>query len=875
MNEQTTDTLTLPLADPAATLENVGGKGMSLARLSAAGLPVPGGFHVTTAAYRRFVAENELQPQVERALAGLDAADQAALEAAARDIAGLFAAAVTPPPIEDAIAAAYAPMAGAPVAVRSSATAEDLPGASFAGQQETYLNIRGAEAVLAAVKQCWASLWTARAIAYRLNSQVDQAGVALAVVVQQLVFAEAAGIMFTANPVSGKRGELVINAAWGLGEAVVSGAVTPDTLTIDKASGRVLQRATADKAVMTVRTAQGTHEAPVPERQRKAAVLSDAQAAELSRLGARIEQLYGMPMDVEWTLAGGAFAIVQARPITALPPEWRMSLPQALYTRNSLAEHVPGPVTPLFATLGLEIANRTSYQMMVRLMGQQLADGLVPNQAEYEALNGYLYRRNYIDTKTTLKILWRYFPEFPRLARESVALWQAARKEFADVVSEWEQRQPAELTPAQLLDGARAIFTAAIRYYNEIQATLPIAATSEAIFTSVYDRLIRRKRDPAASSFMLGLDTVSLQADKALFDLAGWVRATPALASYAEQAASEQLAADYAQAAPPAGLPAELWAEWRRRVGQHLHQFGRTAYEFDFANPTPQEQPGPLFDALKAYLSGASADPYARQREAAERREQATQAVLQRIGWPRRRLFERLLGWAQATSPMREDSIFDMGMGHPLLRRLLAELGRRFVAGGAIASAEAIYWLERNEVIGLVEALERGIPLPDLSERLAPRKAQWQAARTYSPPVILPENSRWSRFMHGGAAETKDGQLVLKGVGTSGGRVTAPACVLFGPEDFGKLRPGDVLVAVTTTPAWTPLFARASAVVTDIGGPLSHSSIVAREYGIPAVMAAGSATRAIKTGQIITVDGSAGRVTVDTSKQSAVGSLSI
>ncbi len=317
------------------------------------------------------------------------------------------------------------------------------------------------------------------------------------------------------------------------------------------------------------------------------------------------------------------------------------------------------------------------------------------------------------------------------------------------------------------------------------------------------------------------------------------------------------------QAEAPAGLPGGAWAEWRARFDRHLHQFGRTAYEFDFANPTPQEQPGPVLDAFKAFVAGAAGDPYQREREAAATREQATQAVMRRVGWPRRGWFAGLLRWAQATGPMREDSLFDMGMGHPLMRRMLAELGRRFAEGGAVAEPGAIYWLEKAEVIGLAEALERGIALPDLAGRIPARKAQWQAALRASPPVLLPENSRWARFMHGGPAKTQDGKLVLSGVGTSGGRVTAPACVLFGPDDFGKLRPGDVLVAVTTTPAWTPLFAQAAAVVTDIGGPLSHSSIVAREYGIPAVMAAGSATRAIHSGQLVTVDGTAGTVTVE------------
>ena len=215
--------IVLSLNNPAASIETAGGKGMSLAKLLGAGLPVPGGFLVTTEAYRTFVTDNGIQPRIMQALAGVDPADPAALEAAAQRISAVFAQAPTPDEISAAVRTAYAALDGVAVAVRSSATAEDLPGASFAGQQETFLNIRGADAVLDAVKRCWASLWTARAIAYRINNAIDQQTVALAVVVQQLVDADAAGILFTADPVSGKRDELVINAAWGLGEAIVCG----------------------------------------------------------------------------------------------------------------------------------------------------------------------------------------------------------------------------------------------------------------------------------------------------------------------------------------------------------------------------------------------------------------------------------------------------------------------------------------------------------------------------------------------------------------------------------------------------------------------------------------------------------------------------
>src|SRR5205823_2741043 len=262
MRNEACSPLVLTLDDASATLEVVGGKGASLSRLAAAGLPVPPGFHLTTAAYRRFVAVNNLQVEIVRAAAEARADDPAALNAAAARIAALFTAGTIPGEVAAAIRRAYADLGpdDPAVAVRSSATAEDLPALSFAGQQETYLNVRGAAKVLDAVKRCWASLWTARAIGYRARQGIPPEEVSLAVVVQELVPADAAGILFTANPLTGARDQVMLNAAWGLGEAIVGGQVTPDTVVVDKASGRIREQEISEKAVMTVRTSEGTHE---------------------------------------------------------------------------------------------------------------------------------------------------------------------------------------------------------------------------------------------------------------------------------------------------------------------------------------------------------------------------------------------------------------------------------------------------------------------------------------------------------------------------------------------------------------------------------------------------------------------------------------
>lgn len=853
----------LSFNDERADLAAVGGKGMSLARMARAGLPVPGGFYLSTAAYRAFVDANQLDQYIQQALAGLSGDQPEACERASTTISAAFASGNIPSDLAEEIRAAYLQLddgtGDSPVAVRSSATAEDLPGASFAGQQETYLNIRGQAALLDAVKRCWASLWTGRAISYRLKHTIDQETVALAVVIQRMVFADAAGVLFTANPVSGDRSQVIINAAWGLGEAVVSGAVSPDTITVDRVKGKLLAYEVADKSVMTVRTATGTIEQPTPADLRKKPVLTRVQAVRLAELGTRVEVLYGVPLDIEWVLVVDEFQIVQARPITTLPPEWNTPLPRAIYARGSLAEHTPGPVTPLFATLGLELANIATDRMWLRVMGQKAKETLIAGDGFYVPINGFVYGGMYMGAAEILPILKMSISQIGPIFHGSVERWRQSRAVLEQAVIEWESKKLTELSPSELLAGVKAVYGAACVYFTDIQTCLPAASSSEVLFTRFYNSFIKRKGDPDATRFLLGSDTRALQSEKALFDLAGWVREHPDLAGVIVSLSGADLLAESA----PIGVNAELWQQWLERIDQHRLTYGKSAYEFDFAMPTPFEDPAVYAEAVKAYLSGKAGDPYLRHSQALTFRQEAEETLTRRTLPPFRGWFTRLLHWAQETNPMREDSIMDMGLGHPLVRRMLTELGGRLVHAGALIDADQIYWLEQAELEGALEELEAGRKLTDLTSPIEERRAQWESRKRLSAPSILPQRSGWGRMYGAKQTRSPEGKTVLHGQGTSSGVVTAVARVLMGPEDFGRMQPGDVLVAVTTTPAWTPLFALASAVVTDIGGPLSHSSIVAREYNIPAVMAVRGATHAIRDGQQITVDGLKGTVTLE------------
>lgn len=876
-----------------------GGKGAGLGELVRAGLPVPPGFLLNTAAYELFVHSNELAERIQEYAALPPSASAQDYEDASARIRGLFAGGMIPEAIAAELRAAYHQLGPAPdsgpgpgegaglgigtepsVAVRSSATAEDLASASFAGQQDTFLNVRGADALMEAVITCWSSLWTSRAMAYRSREGIRPDQVRLAVVVQQMVDADAAGVMFTANPATGRRDQIVIGAAWGLGESVVSGAVSTDDVVVEAATGTVVSRRTADKEVMTVYAGRGTREEPVPAFRRHQPVLDDAAAATLAGYGARIARHFGSPQDIEWALVGNEFFILQSRPITALPEpagetprDWSVPYPKGLYFRASIVEQLPDPLSPLFADLIDGSVSRSLNALMDEAFGKsspRTGDLGLP------AINGYAYY--YYRTAA----LWRLMGKTPAAVRAlirgeahmGIQGWRDySHPRYVRVVESWSAKPVADLTGQELLEGVSALLDAGTVYYTAVQSIIPVATSSELAFQKFYDRFVRQDGDPTAPAFLLGYDSEPIRAEKALFDLARWSRTVPGLAEAILRTPTKSLARAQASGTTPEEMDPGLWGQWEHRFQLHLDHYGHTVYNLDFVNPVPADDPSPLLDTLKFYLRGQGNDPHRRQALAAGRREDSTETILSRLHPARRSVFVRLLRWAQGAAPIREDALADVGLGWPLMRRMLRELGQRLAAAGLIAEPGDVFWLRYGELSSAVEfglaaasspAAITGAGRPVLAGAVAERKMRWRGQRNASPPQMLPE-IRWLQKSLAGmmpeGSQDQEGNTI-KGVGASQGRVSAPARVLAGPEDFSRMQPGEVLVARITTPAWTPLFAMASAVVTDVGGPLSHGSIVAREYGIPAVLGTGVATRRIASGQQLEVDGGAGTVTL-------------
>ncbi|MFJ6346383.1 PEP/pyruvate-binding domain-containing protein [Pseudarthrobacter oxydans] len=859
-----------------------GGKAVGLGGLLRAGLPVPPGFVLTTAAYSGFVDANNLAAGIQELAALPPDAEPQAYEDASRRISALFTTGTMPAGIAAELGAAYGRLGnGTPVAVRSSSTAEDLASASFAGQQETSLNVRGLVELATAVIGCWASLWTARAMSYRAREGVEPGQVRLAVVIQQMVEADAAGVMFTANPANGRRDQTVISAAWGLGESVVSGTVTTDDVVVDAGTGSVLSRRTADKDVMTVYAENGTREQPVAAARRREPVLDDREAAELAGHGRRAAAHFGAPQDIEWARAGGTFFILQSRPITALPeptadtPEaWPVPYPNGLYFRASIVEQLPDPLSPLFADLVDGSVARSLQALMAEALGKNV---LREGDVGLPTVNGYAYY--YYRSSGMWRMTGRLLTAVRALARGKAHMGIAGWREFShprykQAIKDWQEKPPAQLTGGELLAGAQALLDAGTVYYTAVQSIIPLATSSELAFRTFYDKLVRRAGDPPAQTFLLGYDSEPIRAEKSLWDLAAWARSDPGLASVLLERPTAELTECQRTGSPPAGVDDALWQEWRFAFREHLDLYGHAVYNLDFATPVATDDPSTLLATVKFYLRGQGTDPHERQRLLTRRREELTEQVAARLGPRRRAAFLRLLRWAQDTAPVREDALADVGLAWPLLRQMLLELGRRLVASGVIAEPADVFWLRFQEVRTAVEfglaapgahAAITGADRPVRAAAVEERRMLWRGQARAAAPQMLPERP-WMEKAFGSmmpAASQRQHGDVIKGVGASSGRVTAPARVLSGPRDFGRMEPGDVLVARITTPAWTPLFAMASGIVTDVGGPLSHSSIVAREYGIPAVLGTGAATQRLATGQQVTVDGDAGTVTIE------------
>lgn len=813
---------TLPIDSPDATLVTAGGKGANLSRLMRASLPVPPGFLITTAAYRTFVQASDLHTRI-IALATDKTKTFEDISAAIRQ---LFKQRQVPFEIVTAIQSTFAELmrvtgAASSVAVRSSATAEDLPDASFAGQQESYLNVRGETALLDAVKRCWSSLWTARALDYRARQNIDPSSVSLAVVVQAMVSAEAAGILFTANPMNGARDEVVLDAAWGLGEAVVGGLVTPDHIVADKATSAIKQIAIGDKAVMTVPVATGTEEREVEANRRQAQVLNAAQVARLVKLGVAIEACFGVPQDIEWCLADSRFYVVQARPITTLPPEsaqWKSPIPGAKWMKDiQAAEWVKEPPSPLGAT--------TTLAAMVTARERARTWPPTPKHDApwFTCINGWFYQR--ADHKLISMLGF--------IVGGALSLFTGSINGHTRVQHQWARRTHAldemehvELTGisnAMLYAHAEQLLSALGWWWMEFVWFNAIGRTGAQILGGMK---VPDLTDPNA--LFVGNDSLIFEAERAL-----------------RRAADDP-----------------------SRVDDYLARFGHIVESADPIHPTLRESKEHLAWQLAA-ARHSDADPDARLSRARAHRERAEAAVRALKGL-RGVMARNALATGQSHAAHTDDAVFHFQRVLAALRATFLEAGRRLVQATKLVQADDVFYLERDELWTAAS-----MPSEQLASNVAKRRALRDQHKRLAPPGFVPPvcDPIWAKdplvkmmpsAMHAAMFERglqeRDGKRVLVGSPSSPGRARGRARVILGPEDFDRFQKGDVLVARTTSPIWTPLLGIAAAAVTEAGGLFAHAAIVAREFGIPLVDGATDATRVIADGTPIVVDGARGMV---------------
>ncbi len=860
-----------------------GGKAASLGEMTRAGLPVPPGFCLTTEAYRIFVTANELQEQIITLTKQAGRGDRQT-EAAASTLRTLFTTAPIPEPITAEITAAYDRLRPTATAVRSSATAEDLPGASFAGQQDTFLNIRGTDEVAAAVRRCWASLWTARAIAYRQHEQIAPDDVAMAVIVQELVPAAAAGVLFTANPVTGAQDEIIINAAWGLGEAIVSGLVTPDNIVVNKETGRVKVWHIADKQLMTARATAGIVEQVVPEARRTAPTLDKGQVSQLVALARAVEKRARQPVDLEWAIADGQLHLLQARPITALPPQPEQ--PDLLgmeWSRLMLIERYPDPVTP-FTWSVINETFFSSFNLSMRLMGGNLPEDIPLIRRIYGRpyLNVTLLNQAMVSLPIRPPVASRAKtkpPSRPRpalrqlpgallalarlanLLRTTHRQWVRLQAPFETAIRQEAARPWETFSTAELLAHITRHQTLVTPLLDNHARSIIAAELSLQLLQAITRAWLDDDDKQLATTLLSGLTgNVTVATNRALWWLAAQARPHDQLRQAITALAKTDLSDDgwRAQLAALPGGPAFLAG-----LDDFLQAYGHRSPRYEMMHPTWLEQPGQILDMVRLYLDEAVTDPGEGEAQQAAAQVEAAEAARRRLPLPKRLIFDRVLPLAQTYFRLRENQQFYLTMSLPTLRRILLILGRRLQVSGKLHEAEDVFFLENRELRALAAQLAglpaEGAALPsDPAQLVAERQTVLARYQTMTPPVHLGDGVDGEDTAVTG--DTVTSANTLRGIPASRGTANGRACLVRGPEDFGKLQPGEILVAPATTPAWTPLFGVAAGLVTDYGGLLSHAGVVAREYGLPAVLGTNIATQTIQDGDEIRVDGDRGVV---------------
>jgi rifampicin phosphotransferase len=876
-------------------IDLAGGKGAGLGELIRCGFSVPPGFCVTTLAFDLMLEQNGLAALRIETLQSFAEGGLSAAEASER-IMKAIADAGLPAEIKHEIEAAAAEIFGdAPFAcaVRSSATFEDSPEYSFAGQQDTFLNVRTPEEIVQKVLSCFASLFTERSLAYRKENGLLGLKASNAVVVEQLVDAERSGVLFTINPM-GATGEMIINAATGLGEAIVSGRITPDHYVIDRRKPSIKSMEAGDQHfAMRPAEAGGVAKEKIAGKYHGKPVLNKAQTLKLARLGLEIEKAFGAPQDIEWALSAGKFYILQARPITASSKD---AGEQAIIWSKVLGEEFwSGVVTPLmFSTVG-HLIEEVMILEPVAILGR---DDL--NRARYL---GLFRGRIYVNASVLEEIIglfprWsltddllRMFPESRRkIIREKAAWWISPKFIFMLI---------------RLLRGGFPWYAPHRKFYEFVRRDLPKVtmtfieqgkdnyeqdwkiverrladylriATWGVVWAYILIPLLQDVTNfffgrRQAATLLPGLlaeveSNRTLEVNRAVF-------ATAALARKAGLRREELLNNDFPAISKLAGKTPES-KQFIDAFGELVTNYGHRSTDRDLCYRRWSDDATIPLRLLALSMDSADISSIAGTNKKAKNK---AARLLSRGLWKflpvRSPMFFVLLFFARRFLGLRENMRFYADIYTAKLRQIFVEVGRKAARDGMIGDEEDIFFLTVDEIFSNLENL-RGAPESLLGKRqrrmarlIEERRSNFEKYAARQAPVFLIGSKD---YVEGGEkGKSIDG--ALEGQPASSGRATGKARVISSSADFWKLQPGEILVAAATDPAWTPLFARTAAIVLEVGGFLSHGSILAREYGLPAVVGVAGACSSIAPGAVITVDGDSGRVFIHQDEPTADG----
>jgi rifampicin phosphotransferase len=905
--DETTDILSFQ--SEGAVLLVVGGKGANLARLARAGFPVPNGFLVTTAAYQAFLEANHLHQRLADALPDPLPTDNTALEDVSTQIQALFTGGEIPSSLVRELTNAYTQLGQPPAAVRSSATAEDLPDMSFAGQQDTYLNVVGVEALLRAVVNCWASLWTARAIGYRARNHVPQAGISLAVVVQTMVESQASGVLFTANPVSGLRTETVIDATLGLGEALVSGQVEPDHYVVQTSTDQISAKTLGAKAI-AVRSQAGGGTAIVQEDAGQRQALPDETIRELARIGQRVAALYGAPQDIEWAWANGQLYLLQSRAVTSLFPVPQDTSPDPLKVLLSFGavQGMLAPVTPLGASIlaeifavgsrlfGIQVTSTTqtvllnagerlwinitpllhnsrgravlpfALAMVEPTVGQAVQSirddpRLQPGKAGISLRAAAQIARftiplagnlllNLLAPEARRKAIIRRGERVLALMDQSCGAIQGDPDRRLNVLVDIFQDLSSRYLPGTFLMFVSGVASgmASLNWVNALAKSLEIGGQDPAQL-HWQDLVLEISRGVP--------NNPTTDMDLALWRVAETIREDPSSLDTFRKSSSFELEDRFRAASLPAVAQRSL-ADFLDRYG------GRGLGEIDAGRPRWREEPNHVIDLVSGYLHIASGDQtpdavYARSiASAAAAVDRLSTALRQtRGGWIKARLARFAASRARALLGLRESPKFFAVRMIAVFRRYLLEIGADYTQSGELDRPDDLVYFSLPELKAFSNDRGNDAARAAWRDLIARRRDAYrrELLRRQIPRLLLSDGRAFYEGMHASA----DSDEMLNGSPVSPGSVAGRVRVVLDPRR-AELQPGEILVCPGTDPSWTPLFLTAAGLVMEVGGMMTHGAVVAREYGIPAIVGVDQATQRLHTGQLIRIDGSTGQI---------------